>query len=124
MKKLLLLLFISLLSKQGLALDDIVLFCVETQKQTMLENNIYNRQLSSIKFEIEGDFVILKGSIFGDKDSFYPQTKLDIHKNNSYEFVARSFGRTLVYYEDSGILIYSDLDMERIEIVFAKCKDF
>ena len=82
MKKLLLLLLISLASTHTLALDDQTFYCVETQKQRVLENSTTKQTLDRFKFKKEGNFVTLTGSLFGNNSSMTAYTKLDAR--NSY----------------------------------------
>lgn len=130
MKKLLLLLLISLTSTHTLALDDQTFYCVETQKQRVLENSTTKQNLNRFKFKKEGNFVTLTGSLFGNKSSIY--TQLDVMQNFKYEFLASSVGRYMAYYEDKGIFLYSHLAGSsigtaydsNIQTVFAKCEVF
>ena len=132
MKKLLLLLLISLASTHTLALDDQTFYCVETQKQRVLENSTTKQTLDRFKFKKEGNFVTLTGSLFGNKSSMTAYTKLDVIQNFKYEFLASSFGRFMAYYEDKGIFLYTHLEGgiigttfdSNIQTVFAKCEVF
>jgi hypothetical protein len=101
-----------------------VFFCTETQKQAMFEDNVHKGKLDRFIFNKEGDFVTLTGSLFGDKDSFSPYTKLDVIDDYEGRLFARSFERSMLYYEDTGIFMYSHLDGVYIKTVFAKCTIF
>lgn len=132
MKNLLFLLLISLTSMQAVALDDQTFFCVETQKQRVLENSTTQQPLGRFKFKTEGSFVTLTGSLFGNKGSLPPYTKLDVIQDFKSEFLASSSGRFMAYYEDKGIFLYSHLNGsyigttfdDNIQTVFAKCEVF
>ena len=98
----------------------------------MLENNTTKQPLDRFKFKKEGNFVTLTGSIFGNKSSMTAYTRLDVMQNFKSEFLASSFGRSMAYFEDKGIFLYSHLEgsligttfSSNIQTVYAKCEVF
>ena len=125
MKKLLLLLILSFFSAQVLAEEDSVYYCMETQSQLIFTHSLNSKvNLEGFKFKKEGDFIVLKGSIFGNKDSLNPFTKLDVITDYQGELFARSWERSMLFNTDSGLFLYSHLDGSSIKTVIAKCEVF
>ena len=125
MKKLLLLLFFQCFSIQILALDDSVFYCIETQNQLMFSNSNNSKvNLEGFVLKKDGEFVELKGSIFGNKDSLNPFTKLDVITDYQGELFARSWERSMLLNTNTGLFLYSHLDRTSIKTVIANCEVF
>ena len=126
MKNLLLLLSLSFFSVQGLAkLDDSVFYCIETQNHLMFSSSLSSKvNLEGFALKKEGEFIELKGSIFGSKDSLNPYTKLDIITDYQGELFARSWERSMLLNTNSGLFLYSHLDGTSIKTVIANCEVF
>ena len=98
MKKLLLILVFQFFSSQILALEDSVFYCVETQNQLMFsDSNNSKVNLEGFVLKKDGEFIELKGSIFGNKDSLNPFTKLDVVTDYQGELFARK--NKNIYYQ-------------------------
>ena len=125
MKKLLLILVFQFFSSQILALEDSVFYCVETQNQLMFsDSNNSKVNLEGFVLKKDGEFIELKGSIFGNKDSLNPYTKLDVITDYQGELFARSWERSMLLNTNSGLFLYSHLDRTGIRTVIANCEVF
>ena len=95
MKKLLLILVFQFFSSQILALEDSVFYCVETQNQLMFsDSNNSKVNLEGFVLKKDGEFIELKGSIFGNKDSLNPFTKLDVITDYQGELLVSCWNRS------------------------------
>jgi hypothetical protein len=125
MKKLLLILLFQFFSTQILAVEDSVFYCVETQNQLMFsDSNNSKVNLEGFVLKKDGEFIELKGSIFGNKDSLNPFTKLDVVTDYQGELFARSWERSMLLNTNSGLFLYSHLDRTSIKTVIANCEVF
>jgi len=124
MKKLLLLLTLSLISTQGLVEDSEVYYCDELQHLFIKQDTVKKYKLDRFKFKKENDFITLTGSSFGGEDSWIPYTKLDIIDDYKGEIFARNLEHSMTYNRDNGSFQYSHLNQGFIHIIIAKCEIF
>ena len=124
MKKLLLLLTLSLISTQGLVEDSEVYYCDELQHLFIKKDTVEKYKLERFKFKKENDFITLTGSSFGGEDNWIPYTQLDIIDDYKGEIFARNLEHSMTYTRDNGSFQYSHLNRGFIHIIFAKCEIF
>mgnify|MGYP006193251663 FL=1 len=131
MKKLLLLLIIPVLSSQGIAAEDEVYFCNETNNIFVWaeDGRVENYKLDSFSFKVEDrdsyELIKMIGPIFGGKNHpLGPYTALDVRDNDSYELVAYTNGtdkRLMSYSKEDGVLQYSNHRSSGVRVVTANC---
>ena len=81
------------------------------------DSNNSKVNLEGFVLKKDGEFIELKGSMFGNKDSLNPFTKLDVITDYQGELFARSWERSMLLNTNSGLFLYSHLDVRYNQIV-------